>query len=200
MGSAEEARGKFHSHPRIQGAFTESGPENWEWAFLGNDAWWIDVHVDVAKEVGAYIVPMAWSDQANGPEGYLKIGLLGSDSFHLSSEGHKDFANRVKKVVDRVGVSKNPRICAFQSVDFCLNWFQSGVVGGGLTFGESGTVEKMPNTEKYAMSFREGKGYIELENPTDELLHLFVAYMTQRLPIAITRQLKPQEVMGKCFY
>jgi hypothetical protein len=42
----------------------------------------------------------------------------------------------------------------------------------------------MPNTEKYALSF-EGKdkpGWIEMTNPSNEIMHIFVPYMTTGPP------------------
>jgi len=161
-------------------AFKEYGAENWHWQFEEEHHWWIDVHEDVARETGAYIIPMDCSMNAFGPGGYLDIGdrLLGPDSFHLSEEGHASISAKVKALVDRVGVPQKPRIGAYHSNDHCLNWFLTGEVGEGISFSNNGKVEKMPNTEKYALTFDGGQGEIIMQNPADEMMYLYIAYMT----------------------
>ena len=145
----------------------------------------MDVHEEVAKQTGAYIVPMAWDEHAAGAEGFLEIGdkMLGPDSFHLSKLGHEDFANRVKALVNRVGVPKKPNMGQFSTTDYCLNWFQTGEIGEGLEYSGNARVGKMPNTEKYALTFDGNgqemeSGWIEMTNPSDETMYMFVAYMT----------------------
>ena len=53
-----------------------------------------------------------------------------------------------------------------------------------MEYSKDGVVGKMPNTEKYALSF-EGKdksGWIEMTNPSNEIMHIFVSYMTTGPP------------------
>ena len=115
--------------------FLRSYSENqWQWRFETTHKEFVEVHEAIAKETGSYIVPMAWDTNAAGESGYLEIGdkMLGPDSFHLSVAGHEDFANRVKALVDRVGVPKHPKIGEFSISDYCLNWFQRDWRGFGV--------------------------------------------------------------------
>ena len=176
----------FIHKPEFKEAFLREYPQNrWHWIFQTTHKWFVDVHEDVAKETGAYIIPMAWDEHTAGPEGYLEIGdkLFGPDSFHLSKLGHEDFSNRVKTLVNRVGVPKNPNLGMFASTDYCFNWFQTGEIGEGVVYSDNARVGKMPNTEKYALTFNEQgqkmeSGWIEMKNPSDETMYIFVAYMT----------------------
>ncbi len=165
---------------------SEYAKNEWHWIFQTNHKEFVDIHDEIARETGSYIVPMAWDHHAAGDEGYLAIGdkMLGPDSFHLSAEGHEDFANRVRALVERVGVPKNPRIGEFLTSDYCLNWFQTGAIGEGLKLSENAVVGKMPNTEKYALTF-EGQnktGWIEMTNPSNEMMYIFIAFMTTAPP------------------
>ena len=167
--------------PKFEEAFLKTGQENWRWQFEQEQfKFWSDFQDDVAKQVGGYVISMPMSNQADGPNGYLHTGdmYFAHDSFHPSEYGHQDLANRIKALVDRVGVPKNPHVREFKNHDYCLDWFKSGEVGQDLKYSPNAIVEKMPNSQKYAMSFRGGEGFIEITNPTNELLYLFVAYMT----------------------
>ena len=167
--------------------FYRSFDENqWHWIFQTTHKHFVDYHEKLARETGAYIVPMAWDQHAAGENGFLEIGdkMLGPDSYHLSKLGHEDFARRVKALVDRVGVPKSPTIGEFSSTDYCLNWFQTGVIEGkSLNYSDNAVVRKMPKTEKYALVFEGGEAnWIEMANPSSELMHIFVAYMTTGPP------------------
>ena len=139
---------------------------------------------ETAMESGAYIVKMPFSRRRDGPGGWVDIGdkLLASDSFHLSPMGHENLANQVRAIVDRVGVSKNSRVNKFSHSDQCYNWFQTGEIGPGLTFGSNGKVSTMPNTQKYVLSFEggndENESWFEIDNQSDGEMDLFVGYMT----------------------
>jgi len=139
---------------------------------------------ETAMETGAYIVKMPFSPRRDGPGGWVDIGdkLLASDSFHLSSMGHEDLANQVRAIVDRVGVSKNSRVQKFSHGDQCYNWFQTGEISPGLTFGSNGKLAAMPNTQKYVLSFEggnnENESWIEIDNQSDGEMDIFVGYMT----------------------
>jgi hypothetical protein len=55
---------------------------------------------------------MSISEHPDGADSWLDIGdkLLASASFYLSSRGHEDIVNRVREIVDIVGVSKCRRV------------------------------------------------------------------------------------------
>jgi len=165
-------------------AFLRDFNENqWHWVFESDSNTYVDTQEFVARETGAYIIPMAWSRDATGENGYLEIGdkMFGNDSRHFSELGHVDFARRVKALVDRVGVPKQPKIGEFSTVDYCLNWFQTGVIKEWLKHSENAVVGKMPNTDKYAMSFERKEmhpDWIEIRNPSDYVMFIYVAYMT----------------------
>ena len=141
---------------------------------------------ETANEIGAYMVKMPFTLRRDGPGGWLDIGdkLLAQDSFHLGPMGHEDIANQVQAIVDRVGVPKNMRVNKFSHIDQCYNWFQTGEIGPGLTFGSNGKVATMPNTQKYVLSFDGGNGndekesWFEIDNQNDGEMELFVGYMT----------------------
>ena len=179
--------GGFIHNEEFKEEFLHTFDDNeWQWMFQTKHNDFIETHEEIARETGSYIIPMAVSNDAVGENGYLEIGdkMLGPDSFHPSKLGHEDFANRVKALVDRVGVPKNPVIREFSSIDYCLNWFQTGVIGEGLKYSDNAVVRKMPNTEKYGLEF-EGKdepSWIEMTNPSNEIMQIFVAYMTTGPP------------------
>jgi len=174
---------EFIHKPEFREMFKETYEESeWKWSFLTTHKWFVDVQEAAAKELGAYILPMAWNQEAFGEDGFISLGEkhLGPDSYHLSKYGHADLARRVKALVDRVGVPKDESTMGyFSSADYCLNWFQTGIIGDGLAYSDNAVVEKMPNTEKYAMSFEgEGESYIEMTNPSEHIMTFFIAFMT----------------------
>lgn len=173
----------FIHKPEFRLMFKETYKESeWKWSFLTTHKWFVDVQDAAARESGAYILPMEWNqEEAFGEDGFIRLGEkhLGSDSFHLSKYGHADLARRIKALVDRVGVPKEPTMGSFSSADYCLNWFQTGIIGDGLAYSDNAVVGKMPNTEKYAMSFEgEGESYIEMTNPSEHTMTFFIAFMT----------------------
>ncbi len=180
----EYGRGYFHEEA-FKKEFMDTFEENqWKWAFNTERKQWLVVHEAIAKETGSYILEMeGWgAEDAFGENGYLEIGdkMFGPDSFHLSAAAHEDFANKVKALVDRVGVPKNPTIKEFSSVDYCLTWFLSGEIGEGLKSSDNAVVREMPNTEKYGMEFDGDKpGWIEMTNPNDHYMYIFVSYMVK---------------------
>jgi hypothetical protein len=102
------------------------------------------------------------------------------DCFHMSVEAHERTAKQVKDLVRRIGVPKNPRINPYSASDHCLNWFTSGIIDPSLRYSPNGFIEKMPNTQKYALTFKEdemGK-WIEMTNESDQKMFLFVSHMT----------------------
>ena len=53
-----------------------------------------------------------------------------------------------------------------------------------MKYSDNAVVRKMPNTEKYGLEF-EGKdepSWIEMTNPSNEIMHIFVSYMTTGPP------------------
>ena len=108
--------------------------------------------------------------------------LFGHDSFHLSVEGHKDVANRVLDIVKEYGVPSNPRVNNFYHKDVCQSWLGSGKIEDGMTIGPTGSIENMPNTEKYALSFEGGEGTITLTNPSNAPQELHVSHYTTGPP------------------
>jgi len=163
-------------------AFLEYGKEKWKFRHIN----WpdkIQYQENVARDVGAYISLMPFTEEAEGPDGYLEIGrkFFADDSFHQSAQGHADMARRVKEIVDRVGVPKNPRMGKFNDEDHCYNWLQTGVIPDkGLTYSNSFQMLQMPNTEKYTLELSDDaeQGWINVVNPVDHPMRLFVAYMT----------------------
>lgn len=59
-----------------------------------------------------YFLKMSISEHPDGADSWLDTGdkLLASASFYLSSRGHEDIVNRVREIVDIVGVSKCRRV------------------------------------------------------------------------------------------
>ncbi len=183
-GNGHEYGSGFIHEEAFKKEFIDTFEENqWKWMFHIQHPEFLVIHEAIAKATGSYILEMeGWgAEDAFGENGYLEIGdkMLGPDSFHLSAAAHEDFANKVKALVDRVGVPKNPTIQDFSSVDYCLNWFQTGEIGEGLKSSDNAVVRKMPNTEKYGMEFDgDEPGWIEMTNPSEKSMYIFVAYMT----------------------
>jgi len=102
------------------------------------------------------------------------------DCTHMSVEAHEDTANQIKDLVRRVGVPKTPRVNPYSSSDHCLNWFTTGKIDPGLRYSPNGFVEKMPNTQKYALTFKEDQmdKWIEMTNESKQKMFLFVSHMT----------------------
>ena len=170
----------FIHDPRFKEEFLKTNHEEWSWMFEDDHKFFTEEQAEIAKEVGGFVISMPVPHKADGPDGYLAIGdkYFAADSFHPSEYGHQDIANRIRDFVHRVGVPKQPRLGEFKEIDYCVDWFESGEVGQHLKYSENAVVDKMPNTNKYALSFEGGEGFIEITNPTSELLYLFVAYMT----------------------
>lgn len=145
-------------------------------------------HEAVAKEIGAHIIQMPHNDNAFGPTGWLNQGhhFLAIDSFHLSERGHHNLAQQMKAIVDQIGVPKERILGQFRGIDFCHNWFESGVITDDLfEVSPNGFIRQMPNTNKFVLSFEnnawhneKGNGWIKISNPSDTVMDLFVAYMT----------------------
>ena len=108
--------------------------------------------------------------------------FFGQDSFHLSVEGHKDVAKRVLDIVKEYGVPSNPRVNQFYHKDVCQSWLGNGVIEDGMTIGPTGSIENMPNTEKYAISFDGGEGTITVTNPSNTPQELYVSHYTTGPP------------------
>lgn len=101
------------------------------------------------------------------------------DCFHYSVATHEKIANHIKALIDRVGVPKKPRVNPFSVSDHCINWFLTGDIDPSLRYSPSGTVGKMPHTEKYALTFEgEGDQWIEMTNESDQEMFLFVSHMS----------------------
>lgn len=168
-------------HQEFHDLFLELGEDNWEWEFEAKFKHWVDFQEDVAKEVGAYIIEQPLPKEAGGPLGYLEIGnkYFSIDSFHPSVLAHQDIKNRVKALVNRVGVPKQRRVRPFSNIDYCFNWFYSGVIDKAITLSDSAVVEIMPNTDKYGLSFKGGEGDFEVRNPSNEVMYLSIAHMSK---------------------
>lgn len=142
---------------------------------------------NVASEVGAYIVSMPFNEKADGPDGWLDIAdhFLGNDSFHMSDKGHFWIYTQVKAIVDRVGVPKNPRVGEFSMIDQCYNWLLTGTLDESVEYSSSGSIVKMPRTEKYSLEFKDegrDKNWILLENKSNEVMNIALGYMTTGPP------------------
>lgn len=162
----------------------------------GGNNWWFwpgsrdqrEIQEAAAEAVGGYLIQMPYNERPDGPGGWLDIGdkLLSPDSFHPSAAGHEDIANRVKEIVDRVGVPKTKHVNSFSSVDQCNNWLQSGIIGEGVSYGPNGSIVQMPNTEKFALEFDFDKSndgnWITVENQSNQEMDLAIGYMTTGPP------------------
>lgn len=103
------------------------------------------------------------------------------DCFHMGVNDHAEVAQSIQKLVERVGVPKQPVVRDFHATDHCLNWFLTGDIDSSLKYSPSGGVVNIPNTEKFALQFRrDGKSqhWIEMRNESDEPMYLFVSHMT----------------------
>ena len=185
--------GKGYIHdPKFTDLFIKSGVDNWQYMFHKNSKdGRIQYQEDAARVTGSYLIKMPFNERAEGPGGWIEIGdkLLATDSFHLSAAGHQDIANRVKAIVDRVGVPKKIAVQAhagFVSADYCYDWMLSGIIGEGLRFSPNSILYQMENTQKHAVSFEnsneEGGNWMQVENPSDLEMDFFIAYMTTGPP------------------
>jgi hypothetical protein len=177
---------------RFASALLDYGEEN----FLNN--YWNPEHPivkyqeSVADEIGAYIVKMHAGPKAFGPGGWLGFAsiYLAEDSFHLSIGGHGIIAEQIRDIIREVGVPKDRQLGQFRGLDVCQNWFETGEINGdGLTYSPNGKLDKMPNTDKYVLSFESddenndlGSGWIGVKNESDEVMDIFVSYMTTGPP------------------
>jgi hypothetical protein len=186
----EFGRGYIHD-PKFADLFIKSGVDNWQYRFHKNSKdGLLQYQEDAARETGSYLIKMPFNERAEGPGGWIEIGdkLLAHDSFHLSAAGHQDIANRVKAIVDKVGVPKKTAVQAHTgsvSADYCHNWLLSGIIGEGLRFSPNSILYQMEHTDKYAVSFEnsnEGDNWMEVDNPSDLEMDFFIAYMTTGPP------------------
>jgi len=143
----------------------------------------LDLVLDVAKDVGGYVAPMP---APNNPRDWINYAhTFAKDAHHLSRQGHREVHDRIRAIVNWHGVPLHPRIHPYADFDYCMNWFQTGDMTG-IDYSPNGVVEKMPNTNKYTLSFTDGigwdgekgGGWIRVENPTDGVLALYLGYMT----------------------
>ena len=117
----------------------------------------------------------------------VRIGdrLLSFDSFHLSPECHKNIADQVKAIVDRIGVPKERNVRLFTAVDQCYNWFTSGLIGDEVKYSSNGIIKQMPNTNKYVLYFKDDNNndnWIQVNNPTNINVEFLIGYMTTGPP------------------
>jgi len=138
---------------------------------------------DAAREVGGYVIPNPEPENAKDWVDYATD--FAHDAFHFSMKGHRGIAQRVRDLVEWHGVPQNPRLQNFMEFDQCTNWFESGDMDG-IKYSSTGIVEKMPNTQKFALSFEDGdepdaktdgKGWIGVTNPSNRPLSLYLGYM-----------------------
>lgn len=184
--------------PKFREFFLEFGADKFEYTFGDPNRGINILHTSIAQEIGAHIVKMPHSNKADGPGGWLAIGdkLLAEDSFHLSKGGHAVLAAEIEKTVSRVGVPKERTLGYFRGFDHCNSWFESGIISEGMKYSTNGYLGKMPNTEKYALSFDDQTGeggWISVDNPSNEVMDVFITYMTTGPPpskyprVAVTR-------------
>lgn len=144
---------------------------------------------EVATAISGYVVKTPVPEQRDGPGGWIHFGdqLLSTDSFHPSPNAHAFIANQVREIVERVGVPKHPRVNPFNQKDQCYSWLMDGKLDPSLTYGDSFKLTKMPNTEKYSLEFQNdvpldgengANNYITVENHADEIMDLFIGYLT----------------------
>ncbi len=119
------------------------------------------------------------------------------DSFHLSASGHKEAAMRIKEIVDSLGgVVANPRVNDFDVQDDCQNWFLSGDTGDTMKISHNGAVHPLSlvptnnnkkivtnnKNTKFVLTFDGDKGFITLNNSSNQTQALFISYMTTGPP------------------
>jgi len=175
----------FIHDPAFHELFLKKGGDDDEWFYKEAHISTIEAWEKTAKDFGAYVYELPGDkEHADGPNGWLRMGhqYLAGDGFHLSAAAHVDIANEVRKIVDRVGIKKERNIGKFVSDDYCYNWLLSGEIDEGLNYAQNVELERMPNTDKFALSFgydgdKDGN-WIELENTSDERMELSVSYMT----------------------
>ena len=184
----------FIHDPQFRKAVLAHGADKFKYQYSSPESEVTKLHAAVADKIGAHVVQMPFSNNADGPGGWLELGdeLLARDSFHLSAKGHEVLADQIKAIVDRIGVPRDTVLGNFHGVDHCHNWFESGVIGEGLEYSANGILDKMKNTDKYVLSFDNDKvnnitsivesGWIKISNPSDAEMDLFVAYMTTGPP------------------
>ena len=176
----------FIHDPKFKEVILSYGADKFKYQYRDPENELTHLFKTVAEKIGAHVVNMPFSKEADGPNGWLELGdkLLGNDSFHLSAKGHEDLAKQIKAVVHKIGVPKDAVIGKFHGIDHCHNWIESGVIGKGLKYSSNGRLYKMKNTEKYVLSFfsddekKESSGWIKVSNPSDTEMDLFLAYMT----------------------
>lgn len=181
----------FIHDPKFKEAFLAEGEDNWRYAYEDPTAPINTYHKAAAEAIGAHIINMGFSDHADGPDGWLEQGdtYLASDSFHLSENGHSHLAKQMNDIVQKVGVPKQRTLGKFKGIDYCNTWFESGEVGEGLIASPNSDVYRMPHTNKFVMSFGKEpdpddkdnvgeEGWIKVNNPSEEMMEVFIAYMT----------------------
>lgn len=178
-------QGGFTHNEDFKKTFLETAGDGWD--FFPEGRYKKEFQENVASEVGAYIVSMPFNEKADGPDGWLDIAdhFLGNDSFHMSDKGHFWIYTQVKAIVDRVGVPKNPRVGEFSMIDQCYNWLLTGTLDESVEYSSSGSIVKMPRTEKYSLEFKDegrDKNWILLENKSNEVMNIALGYMTTGPP------------------
>jgi len=166
--------------------YLNEGGNNWFfWSGNKNQK---EIQEEAVTAVGGYLISMPWNEKPDGPGGWLDIGdnMLANNSFCPSAQGHEDITNKVKEIVDRVGVPKNPRMNPFSVVDQCYNWLQTGEIKEGMSFGPNGSMEKMFNTLKYAVEYDFDKdhegNWFDVENQSNQEMELQIGFMATGPP------------------
>jgi CheY-like chemotaxis protein len=137
----------------------------------------------IAKDVNGYIVKLPVGKQSSGPNGWLNHGhqLLNDDSFHPSVEGHTFIANQVKEIVERVGVTRNPRVEPFAQLDQCYNWLMDGILDTpNVKYSDNFQMIKMPHTQKYTLELTDSsqESWIDITNPSEDNMDVYIGTMT----------------------
>lgn len=187
----EKGFGKDFIHdPKFPDALTSHGEDKWKnfWHFPETPQ--NQCYQNVSEKMDAHIVKLPFASHATGPDGWIELGkkFFADDSFHLSEGGHAMLADQIKEIVDKVGIPKERTVGNFRGKDSCNNWFETGEIGDDIKYSPNGVVAPMPNTKKYVLSFEpdaatgDDSGWIEISNPSDEVMDLFVSYMTTGPP------------------
>lgn len=137
----------------------------------------------IASETNSYILKQSKMEMTG--EEYLAEfdRSKAEDCFHMSITNHAEVAHSIHQLIERIGVPKHPVVRDFHASDHCMNWFMTGEIDPNfLRYSPNGYVERIPNTEKFALQFRQNintQHWIEVTNESqDQSMSLFVSHMT----------------------
>lgn len=178
------AERQFGTHsiydPHLQKAFAKSR-DKWLWP-SERDASRAYITDKIAEQYGAHVLTAPRDKDASRWASHASH--FAPDYLHHSVVGHKDIANRIRELVEKIGVPEHSRTGVWTDNDDCESWFESGKLEKGGIIAPGNSFEMVPfpgSLGKYSLQLIDGeKGSVAkviVRNKSEKKMKLYLAYM-----------------------